>query len=275
MKNLSLACIIAAVCTSACTNTLVPTLKFNEVMQRSSVALQQIRSADMQIDLQAAVNTGNATFEIQSSTKGAMELAGARLQLAGNANVNGLISGMPINIQLNGEVIKMEDAAVYLKIDDLTIEPDEMLSVFGLQNVSSAWQQLVPAASGSLVNQPSLPLMPIQLDVFTVVKEEFKNSTYHYDVLIDKEKLQIALEQSPELLSPDLLQFIASHVITGSIEIDSTSFYTKKIHWQIAPITKAGSQYTMDIIVSFSNVNGSLPIIPPEDVLLLETGSTL
>lgn len=268
MKNISFALIAFTVLTG-CTLPSEPLLDSSEVMQNAAVSAQNVISADLVINAQAAIQTATAKFDVSIDSTGVMSQGGSDVEFYGTINANGLLSGMPVSLQMNGSVIKLQDSSLFVNIQSLQAEPVQLLETFGLQNIESTWQQIIEAQTGSTLQPVVLPLSPAKLNILTVQEENFSNSMYEYKVILDQEKLQSVFQDEPDALTPELVSFLLSHDVMGTIWIDSENFYTTKLHWFIVPKVRVKDQYTIDFTVTFSNINNGQTITAPTQEVLV------
>lgn len=258
----------------------VEVLPSEEVLQRATQAAQKLDSAQYLVTADVDIDSGN-TWQADGIVRmdGILQNAGDQLRTMTDitAEVEDEVQG---DYSLNGtvELVVMDkDDEVYLNIHSLTSQPNSTLfppEVIG--QLAGTWWRLpandtVPA-SASVTPDPRL--LQAQAQVVTVTKDNgvvpFAGSdAYHYDVVLNKDKLQayilaLAEEGDEEIDRAEVESALQNAEATGQIWIDAHNFFLHKLTWEVRSLAYAtNGTLDLDLTVTFRNHNAAPRIEPP------------
>ena len=274
-----LACLALGACASA--SSAIKPLPYDEVLRRA---------AEESLKLETAQYTVDGTFDLHTKAS----------QAQGNVRIDGVFAdkGKQVQLQLdltatysgadgtanviNGttEVIVAGNDAVYMKLDSLTMQPENVLippEVLG--RFAGKWWSLpgqTPVAAMQAAPDPSL--LRAQSDVVSVTSDHGIENlagvpSYHYSVMLDPQKFvrylsAIAEQKHRPFDATGELKSLESLKTDGELWIDATSFALRKVRWNLhdVPVT-AGKGGTFDcaFTADVRNHNAAVKIVPPPD----------
>ncbi|HCI04081.1 TPA: hypothetical protein DE059_04095 [Candidatus Peribacteria bacterium] len=276
MKRLLLIA-LAPVFLTACEQ--VERLPADEVLKRSAVASNDLLSASFDLK-------GTYAFEEADrfSVNGNLEMEGV-FQRKGE-DVAGLIktnARFPkeekvISADIEAEIISITGSDPFVYLNKLSVGPNfPLFSPDIVERLEEQWWR-IPADNAPRPEQsisPDPQLLRIQSQVVDVVSDHGFSSVnrrlaYHYEVIIDPEKLKAYLETlSSELengMDPEAIETLISGMeARGEIWIDAETFYLNRIRWTIAPFNLSESlNLALSFTITLSNINSAPDIKIPE-----------
>lgn len=276
--------LVAVLLLTACQQQQEPpqTLPPQEVLQNAAQATRKLQSAQYLITADYDIDSG-ATWQAQGVLRidGTLQESGRqmRFQTDLTAQVQDSVTG---DYTLEGllEVVVLEGENVYLNIQSLKSQPDNMLYDPKLiAQLVDVWWMLpeneMPPESVSLTPDPKL--LQAQAEVISIkdehgIEEVNGIPSYHYSVELDKNKLlsymeSLGSERGEDFSEVDLA--LSSATTKGEMWIDTENFFIQKFVWNIqdlrySDIGTADTNFT----VTFRNVNSAPAIQPPENAQL-------
>lgn len=257
----------------------VEKLSADEVLKMSAAASKNLASANFNIK-------GTYAFENEDrfSVNGNLEAEGV-FQRKGE-DVAGLIktnARIPkgkkvISADIEAEVISITGSDPFVKLNKLAVGPYfPLFSPDIVKRLEGQWWR-IPSDDASRPEQsisPDPALFHIQSQVVDVVSDHGFSSVnrkraYHYEVIIDHEKLKTYLETLSSEIENGMTQEAIESLVKGmeargEIWIDAETFYLNRIRWTIAPfnITES-SKLALSFVITFSNINSAPDIKIPE-----------
>ena len=267
---------------TACIKPIAPSqyqLEPEEVLRKAAAATKSLDSAQY---------TANADFDAQKSKS---------WSATGTARMDGILRGagdqmrmqMDIVTELNTrrertsvtgtlEVVVMSEDEVYMNLHSLMSQPSSDLfkpEVIGL--IASRWWLLPsdapPSATATVAPDPAL--LKAQSEVVVVKKDRGVTEvhgfpSYHYDVVIDKEKLisylKTVSESKGQILDLENIAVELEQVeASGQLWIDAETYHVRKISWVVQSFPIGDSTVaSVSFSVTFRNINDAPTIEPPE-----------
>ncbi len=257
----------------------VEKLPADEVLKRSAAASKDLTSANFNLK-------GTYAFENADkfSVNGNLEIKGV-FQRKGE-DVEGLIktnARIPkgkkvISTDIEAEVISITGSDPFVKLNKLSVGPYfPLFSPDIVERLEGQWWR-IPADDAPRPEQsisPDPALLHIQSEVVDVVSDHGFSSVkrklaYHYEVIINPEKLKAYLETMSSEMENGMNQEAIESLVNGmeargEIWIDAETFYLNRIRWTIAPFNiSESSKLALSFVITLSNINSAPDIKIPE-----------
>lgn len=250
------------------------------------------RSARATRDLQSALFSAQALFDTGSGIEGGMrgeiradgriQHAGGQLQFSFTASGGGDDARQAWDMK--GDVIVAAEQEIYVQLHELTGQlPQALIPAERLDGLLGRWWMLpVKGKQSSSLVTPDPELLQMQAEVVDVTRDRGiltlqGRQTYHYDTMINRDKLIRFLEgvarERTEPADPAQAQAFTERLdASGELWIDTDTFFVRALRWMITSkdITRP---FSVEFRLDLGDFNAADPIEPPADVLPLPEDS--
>lgn len=254
------------------------------VLENAVRASTQLQSASFALHAKMTRESSPAATTID--LKGRIQDGGRQIDTEGAVTaLMDLPNGSRQSISARGEVIAAAENEIYLRMDELSSEPElPYLSNQANAEMLGAWWRL-PSQPGAAPadGTPDPYLLTLQTAALVVSEDhgvtEFNGrDAYRYDVTIDAAKLrefaQETARQRGSPLSAEQLEALSSMSIRGEARIDAVTFDVLRLDWTITD-TEDDAPSTWTITMDITDQNTAPTIAPPSGAQPLEAGASL
>lgn len=265
---------------SACSNTVSvqPEISPEEVLKLATRAVKTLESAQYTVqgdfDTTSDALTAVGTVRLDGMLADGGEQL--RFQMDLTADVDSLSGDSSVSGTL--EVVVISEDEVYMNVHSLISQPStaffrpEMIGALAGQWWLLSEDQSPPMADSVT---PDPRLFQAQAEVVSVTRDrgiEMINGrdAYHYDTVLDKEKLAeyldaVAEEKGEQFDTEEIIATIDEIEASGQLWIDTETFFVQKINWVVQSMPlKNGGTASITFTVTFRNQNESPAILPPQ-----------
>ncbi len=260
-------------------------LASDEVLRRSALASNQLASAKYQATATLSMGTDNARNTFNFVVEGLLQEGGKSHQMTVGVDGDLMEGGETYNLKATLNVLVSSPGDVFLKVDELTVEPAHpSMSFDSLEAIRGRWVRMPSGGAAQSGVTPDPSLLRAQSQVITVTRDKglkdiHGTEAYTYDVALNKEKL-LAFLQSSALESGEAFDVASAEAFTslfsatGELWIDAAEFFVHKLSWEME--SRSDDGLTASIDVEFTDHNKAPAIVlPPEAEVLMSSGSSL
>ncbi len=277
LHRLSL-CVCCALVACSSPTTEQSTVAPEEVLERSTRAVQELESAqyvvqaDFDLKTDALSALGTARMDGMLSDGGEqlrfqLDLTSEVASAAGDSSLSGTV-----------EVVVISENEVYLNLHSLSSQPSsEFFRPEMIAALAGKWWLLSEDNSPPITKSvtPDPRLLQAQAQVVSVARDRGivqinGRDSHHYDVALDTEKLAayleaIALEKGQEFDKTKTTKSLEEIQGSGQLWIDAETYFVQKINWvvQSVPLDNGGTA-SLSFTVTFRNHNDAPAILPPQ-----------
>lgn len=259
-----------------------------EVLNRSSIANSGLLSARVMLDAQMTFVDEAGIFDGSFNAQGNIQEAGRQLDVAYTTQGSKISPVLPASWHASGRFVVLSENEAYIRADELTVTPESLIP--GLTDrglMTGEWFRLPFSGVSQATVTPDPRFLRMQSDAVRVTKDHGivtlgQRRMYHYDVVIDPEKLAEYLAAIPgtaEGSAEDFLRQIEAYAATGQLWIDEETFLLTRAMWEIR--IPGDETYALTILLELSDAGlpvtitapadaRSFPLLTPGDALIIQ-----
>lgn len=250
-------------------------LPSTEVLRRSATASQTLASASFNGNGTLSMANESTKQQYQIDAQGALQNGGRQVEL--NLKVNGSIVSANQTYNLGGDlsVISLSRSEVYMRLQNVHSQPEyPLLSGTLLKEFIGQWWLLTGSGSSDAAADQVSPdpnLLKLQSEVVNVtadhgIQRRDGHDVYVYDVTLNPQGLQQFLQHLTTGTDAGIKQtqeFFDQYRATGSLEIDATTFYVRRVAWKLTPKRDGPDHMEAAFDVTFRDQNSAPRIQAP------------
>ncbi|MDB4978042.1 MAG: hypothetical protein JWM56_228 [Candidatus Peribacteria bacterium] len=245
-----------------------------DVLGKAATASRNLQSVNFNGNGTLQIGKENQKADIQIQAQGSLQDEGKQTQLLVTLGGTFTDKKQDYAVHGNAEIIVAGPDEIYLNVHSLETTPAHpLLNQQMIKNLGGQWWKLPAGTKKSASISPDPSLLRAQSEVVKVSKnygiEKIDGTdAYHYDVLIDKDKLlaflQKTAQEKGELFETEKArQMIGGFDAKGSVWVDASTFFLHKIMWSVAPVSPATDSYAFTLELNFTGHNAAAAISPP------------
>jgi hypothetical protein len=247
-----------------------------DVLNRSSVANSGLLSARLSFEAELTdANLQSEQTHVSLTAQGTMQQGGRQLDLAFATEGNTATGTQPMTWNATGRLTVVSENEVYVRVDALEANPALPLPA----DLSGVWYRLPSTGQSPADITPDPRYLRLQSESVRVTKDHGIVSMggkrlYHYDVVIDPQRLAAYLSTLPEEVDAEgIAQTLSAYEATGEIWIEEDTFLLTKAVWNIRK--KEDDTFSLQLAMNITDAGLPVTVTAPEDAQPLPQSSLL
>jgi hypothetical protein len=223
----------------------------------------------------ADLERGETQGDLTLSLNGILQDGGKQCEFTARLAGDVVEGEQTYDVEGVADVIVVFDQEVYLRLQLLNVAPPHpLLQEEALKGFQGQWWKLPTPEKPSQTVTPNPRLLKAQAEVIEITRDRGletmqQRDVYHYDVILDREKLKtflrgVAEERGEEFREAEAEEFLKGFETSGEIWIDAETFYVHRLVWNITPAQKPVQKVSFTLRADLSEHNAAPLVTPPE-----------